>query len=132
MNIEFNIPNIEYHIKGVYRIIFDDKYIYFGSTKDLKHRFLGWKYNILKNNLPNRIKNVIHECKKITFEVIETGSDIKILRAIEYYHMYFFKDLNAGNNSIILNKIPITTFDILPLIEKTHKMPQEYYDLYGK
>ncbi len=82
---------------GVYRIVFDDKWFYFGSSVDLRRRLSAWRHYLSKRNYAkNRsIGYVLAEVSAINFEIVEyvqPGVDPKIREDV-YIKQYFESDL---------------------------------------
>jgi len=82
--MEFIIPKFNRNevSSGVYKITFDNRHFYIGSSKNLRRRFNKWKDNIKLGNPHNElILELIPHCTVIKFEILEIvpfGIDARI------------------------------------------------------
>src|SRR5690349_14697135 len=59
-------------VSGVYRLWFDEKWYYIGSTNNLRRRLLSWKFALLNNVPKNKnIKFILSEITNIRVEIVE-------------------------------------------------------------
>ena len=85
---------------GVYKILFDNSYFYFGSTDDFARRFANWKYAMTKGNKCNVIMSEI--CKTVSvveFVIIEKIVDKAVF--IEREDWWIRQNIN---NQLSLNR----------------------------
>jgi hypothetical protein len=131
-NIKFDLPKFANKINpiAVYKITFDDKWFYIGSSIKIKDRFSNWvgviKYGGTHNNNMEKILPLVSNIK---FEILQEGLGLKDIRnkenlfiAENYNHPYC---LNHSPNSTNLkgavrNKWKVEPIKIKknPLLEK--------------
>lgn len=101
--MEFIKPNLLKKQKGVYQLIFDDKWFYIGSSIDLKSRLRTWHYNITSRTLKKHlnIKNILPFTSVVRFEVIFTCVSEKESRDKE---TNLLKE--CWGNPLLLNRCP--------------------------
>lgn len=105
--MEFIKPKFGVHDKpaGVYKITFDDKWFYVGSSVNLKNRFRTWEFKLLNNCFKSKnIRHILPTVSVIKFEVLELLSDFSLLRKNE-------TDIIAKHwhNDLLLNRCPDAT-----------------------
>jgi len=89
---------------GVYKIVFDGKYFYLGSSVNLKSRFFKWKHDLLHGVPKNkRIRELLPSVSKISVEIVEIVYG-DLLREREDFYIKF----NWGN-SMLLNRAEKST-----------------------
>lgn len=88
--------------KGVYKIIFDNKYFYIGGSTLMRHRLSRWKGGIIHNRVHNKkIKEVIKTCSEVSFELIEEVEGNDMVMSVEDKYIKH----NWGNE-LLLNRSP--------------------------
>lgn len=105
--MEFIVPefNRKENPIGIYRIWFDEKWFYIGSSVRLRSRFVAWKCRLLnpeKHYLKSiNIKKVLPETSVIRFEIIKTYKSASWLRMNET------KEINKHwDTPLFLNRCP--------------------------
>lgn len=79
--MEFIKPafTVSQKISGTYRLSFDDKWFYIGSSGNLRRRSSKWRHLIVKDRndpqLQKSIKNILHNISMVRFEIIEIIND---------------------------------------------------------
>lgn len=103
--MKFTAPELPHYIKicGVYKITFDDKWFYIGSTKDMYSRISRWKSQIKNKSrgLTLSMRKILHVNSVICFELIEQYEDDSCIRIRETFFIQSFL-----NNPMLLNTIP--------------------------
>lgn len=100
-NTLFNIPS-GCHFAGVYKISFDDKYFYIGSSKSVHHRIMNWKHRLsIKEPKNINILEIIDKVKCVSFSILERVDNFLELRQKE-------TDWITENweNKLLLNRCP--------------------------
>lgn len=92
-------------ICGVYKIIFDDKYFYIGSSVHLRRRIDQWHGAITGrphySKLYPAISQIISTVNKIRFEIVEDGLSRSTVRIIEDFYIK-----KSVGNPLFLNQSP--------------------------
>lgn len=103
--MQFNIPSFEYgKIKiGVYRIWFNEKWMYIGSSKNLRSRFSCWKSKLQRKKLDKHlnIKQILGEVNTVRFEILKEYNHPSFLRKKETEFLNEYWD-----NPMLLNRCP--------------------------
>lgn len=90
-------------IGGLYKITFNNKWFYIGSSKDLKRRFIRWKC-VLKQtkHLKNKnIRLILPEVIDVRFDILCEISNTKVLFDLETKEIK-----NNWENEFLLNRCP--------------------------
>lgn len=100
MNIQFEYEKMKhgYNPCAIYKMTFDTGHFYYGSSKQVKSRFLSWKTIIKNNKVSSKIINdVLPLVKKIRFDIIEitTESD-RLERETHYLKLNSDNELNLN------------------------------------
>jgi len=102
--MEFIIPefNRKESIIGIYKIWFDDKWFYVGSSRNLRSRFSTWKAGLTSGNFKSiNIRKILPEISIIRIELLQTYKSASWLRRNET------KEINKHwGNPLFLNRCP--------------------------
>jgi len=88
---------------GLYKIWFDDKWFYIGSSTKIRSRFTTWKTNLTGRKFLKsiNIKQILPQTSVVRFEVIQTYKSASWLRRNET------KEINKHwDNPLFLNRCP--------------------------
>lgn len=103
--MKFQIPTFDrkQNPAGVYKITFNDKWFYIGSSKKLRSRFRTWKAMLtspkyLKNI---NIRNILHEVQEVRIEIIRVYANENLIQAAETRLIKKF-----WSNELLLNRCP--------------------------
>jgi len=83
--MEFIYPDIPLHTSGTYKIVFDDKWFYVGSSRNLRSRFATWR-TILREpkGLKNKnIKTILPSISIVRFEIVRQYASRRHIRDAE-------------------------------------------------
>lgn len=87
---------------GVYKLTFDDKWFYIGSSFNLKNRATTWRCKIAKGLFKNKnIKHILPGVSVVKFEVIKVYATISLVRDAETRHI-----AKHWDNPLFLNRCP--------------------------
>lgn len=85
--MEIIIPEFQkkFHPAGTYKITFDDKWFYIGSSKNLRNRFGKWKFTLKTGEglKQKNIKIILSKVSQIRFEILKIYVDISLIRNAE-------------------------------------------------
>lgn len=90
-------------MRGVYKLTFNDKWFYIGSSVDLKRRMSGWKTRLTQTGFSKNgsIKFILPEIVKVNFKVLEIVPDGRSVKEVEDVYLKKFID-----NEFCLNLTP--------------------------
>lgn len=88
---------------GTYKITFDNKWFYIGSSTNLRKRCMKWKYSLTTGKFlkQKNIKSILPTARVIKFEIIGFYTDTDTLRAAENALLKKYWD-----NKCMLNRCP--------------------------
>lgn len=104
MYIAFTMPGLPRKpaVSGIYRLTFDEKWIYIGSATNFWVRFQRWKHDLSKGIFKNyRMAEVGLGCTAVKMEIVEIVEQPERLLERESYYI----QQNWGNESL-LNRSP--------------------------
>jgi len=103
INTVIEKPKSEYNISCVYAMIIDDRWIYIGSTKNLRTRTCDWK-SILFGPIEcvETMRSIARKSKSIKFEIVEEIMNLVWLRKAEFeYIALLVKQLGEDRNRLL-------------------------------
>jgi hypothetical protein len=86
MNILFSAPDLPINTSGIYRMTIDGKWIYIGSSCNLRRRFLVWKHRCNVRKTKNKkICTLFQIARFVSIDVLEfVGNDTRLERELFY------------------------------------------------
>lgn len=108
--IKPQLPRSSTKISGVYQITFDNKWIYIGSSFNLKKRFITWKNRLLKSHFISnkKIISILPETKTINIQILSITDNYKKLE-----EEIIAK--NRGNKNCLNSKIYDDKFNMVKI-----------------
>lgn len=89
---------------GVYRLVFDNKYFYIGSSKCLKTRIGLWRHSFKIGRIHNKkMKECSSSCQSVCFETLEYTTSENAKAVENKYLLMFFGDEFLLNRSFDAN-----------------------------
>ena len=130
MPIQYEYPKMKhgYNPCAVYKMTFDTGHFYYGSSKQVKSRFLSWKTIIKNGKVSSKIINdVLPSVSNIKFEVVEITTEKDRLQRETYYlklnashQLNLNRKVNADPNSKEYKPLPAH------LVKKNKKYIKKY------
>jgi len=115
-------------LMGVYKLIFDEKYFYIGSSTDLKKRMDRWESILRSGFYKNQnIKKILPLTCVVEFEIIELVNYPLLAMATENIYLK-----QEWNNPLLLNQCPDAFGTKGRVYKKTNKKPQPLVKPKGK
>jgi|SRR5579863_1809338 len=129
MNFVEHLFRAGHRPSGVYRLVFDGKYFYFGSTGNLKSRMSRWKHVLFFGKVQNaNINKILPTCETVAFEVLDFIEDKNMLRPTEDLYIkshigadYLLNVTADARGPISFKKGPNSNKRIFTSISEDHK-----------
>jgi excinuclease UvrABC nuclease subunit len=104
MDILFSAPNLPTNTSGVYKMTLDGKWIYIGSSCNLRKRFFAWKHRCKVRKPKNaKILSLLQIATFVSIEVLELcDNDIRLAKELFYIKSF-------AKNKYLLNIAGLST-----------------------